>query len=392
MRLAVVGPVLAILGLAGLLAPARSQAPGEPISRSPLGGPGAQGNEFRLAFPAGRLVSLHVNVGRWRLPIDVVKGLKVAAEDAKGNRLEQQAGPCDGTWQSTVAVPAGTELVGISGRHGQVVDSVRFHFSDGSRSPLFGGAGGDDGYYLVLRREGGAYRGSVRGLHGKATGNSLTGIGLLMGARGEVPAELAPPGAGRDLALTIRGEVVPEFAPVVGRLATLYYQCYPALLERFEHPKRPAPRQITLVLKGGLNVPAYCSGAEITVSTDWLRRNPDDVALLTHELTHAVQAYPVGEPGWLVEGLADYARQKYGPKEQPGWALPARLAARQTYKDSYRVAARFLGWLESRHPGVLDQVHRRLQDREFSLDDFRTFTGKSVDTLWRECVSDLNKD
>lgn len=91
------------------------------------------------------------------------------------------------------------------------------------------------------------------------------------------------------------------------------------------------------------------------------------------------------------EGLADYARHFYGPKEQPGWALLAHLSMKQSYKDSYRVTGRFLLWLDTRHPGVVDKVHRRMQDREFAVDDFRTFTGTALDALWEECVRDLGK-
>lgn len=191
--------------------------------------------------------------------------------------------------------------------------------------------------------------------------------------------------------LTISGEPDAAFAPVVGRLTTLFYQSYPKLVERFENPKKPAPRHILLVLERGLKIPAYCRGATITVSIDWLQKHPDDIGLLTHELTHAVQAYPNPEPGWLTEGLADYARHLYGPKEQPGWALPAHLSMEQSYKDSYRVTGRFLLWLDTRHPGAVDKVHRRMQDREFTVDDFRTATGTPLDSLWEDCVRDLGK-
>ena len=156
-------------------------------------------------------------------------------------------------------------------------------------------------------------------------------------------------------------------------------------------PKKPAPRHINLVLARDIKVPAYCSNATITVSVEWLQKHPDDLGVLTHELTHAVQAYPNSDPGWLTEGLADYARHLYGPKEQPGWALPAQLTAKQSYKDSYRVTGRFLLWLDDKHPGVVDKLHRRMQDREFAIEDFRTFTGTAIDELWEDSVRELKK-
>lgn len=207
-------------------------------------------------------------------------------------------------------------------------------------------------------------------------------------AQGQDGEKTAPTRA-EPLTLTVTGAIDPEIAPVVGRLTALFFESYPKLIERFEHPEKPAPRSIRMVIEADLKVPAQCGGNRIQVSADWLRKHPDDIGLLTHELTHAVQAYPQGGPGWLTEGIADYARQRYGPSEQPGWSLPRRLTERQSYRDSYRTAARFLVWLDEKHPGTVDKVHRSLQGRAFQLTDFETITGKPLDTLWDDCVRDL---
>ena len=192
------------------------------------------------------------------------------------------------------------------------------------------------------------------------------------------------------ISLAISGDVSPQMAPVAGQFTALFYESYPKLIERFEKPGKPAPRGIRLVFEKGMKVPAYCSGAEIHVSVDWLTQHPEDVALLTHELTHAVQAYPPRGPSWMTEGIADYARLKYGPKVQPGWSLPARLTEKQSYRNSYRITARFLQWLDEKHPGSVDKLHRLMQDGQFKLEAFETVTGKSADDLWKECVSDLS--
>ncbi|MEI7922498.1 MAG: basic secretory protein-like protein, partial [Planctomycetota bacterium] len=195
--------------------------------------------------------------------------------------------------------------------------------------------------------------------------------------------------AQEPVSLTISGEVSPLMAPVAGQLTALFYESYPRLIERFEKPDRSAPRHIRLVFDKGLTVPAYCSGAEIHVSVEWLTQHPEDVALLTHELTHAVQAYPPKGPSWMTEGIADYARLIYGPKVQPSWALPARLTQKQSYRNSYRITARFLQWLDEKHPGTVDKLHRLMQEGTFKLEAFQTVTGKTADELWQECVADL---
>ena len=195
----------------------------------------------------------------------------------------------------------------------------------------------------------------------------------------------------QPLRLTLEGPIDAELAPVAGKLAEHFYQCYPKLLARFEHPDKPAPRRIRIVFDPKLRIPAHCSGGTVTAGVEWLKKHPDDIGMLAHELTHAVQAYPKSDPSWLTEGIADYARQLYGPEKQPGWQLSEKLRAQQSYKDSYRVTARFLVWLDEKHPGTVDKLHREMQNRTFELEDFTEFTGQDVDTLWRECVTALDK-
>lgn len=47
------------------------------------------------------------------------------------------------------------------------------------------------------------------------------------------------------------------------------------------------------------------------IAADWVKSQPNDFGMVVHELTHLVQRYPPGSPGWLVEGIADYIRAKY---------------------------------------------------------------------------------
>lgn len=192
------------------------------------------------------------------------------------------------------------------------------------------------------------------------------------------------------LSLTIEGDITPEMAPVAGKLAALFYESYPELLKRYENPDKFAARKIKLIFKKGIKVPGYSHRDSVTVSVEWLEKHPDDIGLFTHELTHLVQAYPNSNPGWLTEGIADYARHKFGPRDQ-SWRLPRKLRPEQSYKNSYGVTARFLVWLDEKHPGTVDKLHRQMQQRKFELEDFEKFTGQDVETLWRECVKELDQ-
>lgn len=192
------------------------------------------------------------------------------------------------------------------------------------------------------------------------------------------------------LSVTIEGKLDEQLIPIAGQLAAHFYECYPKLLKRFENPDKRAPREVRIVFEPRLRVPAYARGNEVTVSAAWLRENPGDIGMLTHELTHVVQGYPKGDPGWFTEGFADYTRLLYGPKEQPDWSLPEKLTDKQSYTDSYRTTARFFQWLDEKHPGAIDQLHRKMQRDEFKVEDFKEATGSTVDELWAECVKELN--
>ena len=213
--------------------------------------------------------------------------------------------------------------------------------------------------------------------------------GPLPSPRGDSDSEKPTPKGGYRI--TIEGEVDEKLAPVAGKLTEAFYESYPKLVKRLENPDKAAPRHITVRFKTGIKVPAYCTGDTITVSVEWLTEHPEDIGMLTHELTHAVQGYPKGEPGWFTEGLADYTRKIYGPKDQPGWALPEKLTPKNSYRQSYRVSARFLEWLDGKHPGAVDKLHHKMQTGEFVVEDFERVTGTPLDTLWTQCVEELQK-
>ncbi len=223
-----------------------------------------------------------------------------------------------------------------------------------------------------------------------ATAVSLLSVATLSAqqdsAKEEPPKEDEVP----RLSVTIEGKLDEDLIPVAGQLAAHFYECYPKLLKRLENPDKRAPREVRIVFETRMRVPAYARGNEVTVSVPWLKQNPGDIGMLTHELTHVVQGYPKGDPGWFTEGLADYTRLLYGPKEQPDWSLPEKLTEKQSYKDSYRTTARFFQWLDEKHPGAIDKMHHKMQTGEFKVEDFQVETGKTVDELWTECVAELN--
>jgi hypothetical protein len=179
--------VVAISALS-ILAPVTAQPPKSQRFYTPILGSGLSGKEFKTEFvpDGGRLVSIQANVGKWRAWSDLVQGAKFVYEDDKGTKHEVQIGPCGGQWEKATDVPKGVRLVGISGSYGLVMDGLRFHFSDGSKSPLYGGKGGDFEFQVSVKEhdrgpgiKGGRYHKTVRGIWGRASEDSFVGIGLI---------------------------------------------------------------------------------------------------------------------------------------------------------------------------------------------------------------------
>ncbi|WP_337175664.1 basic secretory protein-like protein [Paludisphaera sp.] len=149
---------------------------------------------------------------------------------------------------------------------------------------------------------------------------------------------------------------------------------------------RPA-KVVRMSLKDGIDVPAYASGDRVTGSTKWFRDHPDDVGAMVHEAAHVVQRYRSRRnPGWLVEGVADYVRFVLYEPENIGGIN----ADRARYDQSYRVTARFLGYIVEKHdPDFVLKLNRAMREGKYSDDIFKESTGKTMEELgaeWKESL------
>lgn len=165
----------------------------------------------------------------------------------------------------------------------------------------------------------------------------------------------------------------------------IIYKTYPKLMKIY-NPN--AVTNLKVIIKSNNenkgSFVAYASGNTITVSSDWMLKNPNDFDLMTHEIMHLIQAYPNGAgPGWLTEGIADYARDKYGlNNEKAGWKL-TRYNSNQHYTNSYRISGRFLKWIENHHnKNLVKKLDTALRKNQYSTRLWETLTGKTLDELW----------
>jgi hypothetical protein len=110
---------------------------------------------------------------------------------------------------------------------------------------------------------------------------------------------------------------------------------------------------------------------------------------MVHETAHVVQNYRTrNNPGWLVEGIADYVRFfKYEPGKL-GRISPNRAR----YNGSYRVTAAFLAYVADKYDKELvRKLNQTMREGEYKEEVWKTLTGKTVQELdeeWRASLRD----
>ena len=166
------------------------------------------------------------------------------------------------------------------------------------------------------------------------------------------------------------------------RMVQTFFIVYPEEARDFNPG---AAKSVTFSIEPSYHGVAATGGSAIHFSADYLRQHPQDIDVITHETMHVVQAYKGGVPGWLTEGIADYARYKYGVDNAGGdWSLPDYQAG-QKYTDAYRVTARFLAWLEKhKKAGIVKTLDAALRGGTYTPDTWKQAAGKSLDDLWQE--------
>jgi hypothetical protein len=164
-------------------------------------------------------------------------------------------------------------------------------------------------------------------------------------------------------------------------LVETFYKVYPKLAKEYN---KKTSKNVTFVIDTAYNGVAATSDDRVVFSTKYMKSHPKDIDVVTHEVMHIVQAYGESNgPGWLTEGIADYARFKFGVDNAGAkWTLPA-FKATQSYENSYRITARFLAWIEKDvKPGLVKDLDSQLRDHTFTNDSWKNETGKTLDELW----------
>jgi hypothetical protein len=165
------------------------------------------------------------------------------------------------------------------------------------------------------------------------------------------------------------------------RMTDAFFKVYPQEAKRF-NPK--TLRKVTFFVNPAYDGVAATDNGIVDYNPKWLRDHPEDIDVVTHEVMHIVQAYPNDSaPGWLTEGIADYARYVYGITNKSGnWTLPDYKVG-QSYTNSYRIMARFLVWLDQHgYPKLVNELDAAARTRTYTPGIWKQKTGKTLDELW----------
>ncbi|SPE57213.1 conserved exported hypothetical protein [Verrucomicrobia bacterium] len=178
-------------------------------------------------------------------------------------------------------------------------------------------------------------------------------------------------------------------------LAPVLAEWYAKLVAMLPSDGYEAPSQVSFILKPGRGV-AGTSGNQITANANWLKGQLGGQAIgsLIHEEVHVVQNYGDRHhnPGWLVEGIADYIRwYKYEPQSH-GAEITKRGLARARYNASYRVTANFLNWVTEKYDqNIVREVNAALRRGEYEEALWKQHTGHTVQELGDEWKAGLEK-
>ncbi len=185
----------------------------------------------------------------------------------------------------------------------------------------------------------------------------------------------------KDATALVDTNDAPDLKEWGDKAGTLCVEWFPKIAALLPSEGFTAPKEVTLYFDPQMKGVAHAANGKITISAAFVRAHPDDLGMVMHELTHVVQSYPPGGPGWLVEGIADYIRIVHFEPQAPRPKL-TRLAS---YKDAYKTTAMFLEWIAKHHTSVfVVKMNTALRQGKYRDELWSQLTGKSVDELWTE--------
>jgi hypothetical protein len=186
----------------------------------------------------------------------------------------------------------------------------------------------------------------------------------------------------------------PDMKEWADKCARICERAYPMINQELASDGFKPAHLIRMSFKNDYQGVAATGGTRITGSVKYFKDHPQDFGAMVHETAHVVQAYRGARggnrnPGWLVEGIADYVRfYKY----EPGKIGPLRNPDRLRYNQAYRTTARFLNYVTEKYDKELvKKLNAAMRQGKYSDDLFKDYTGKTVTELDDEWRASMKK-
>lgn len=177
-------------------------------------------------------------------------------------------------------------------------------------------------------------------------------------------------------------------ADTIEGIRCTFYEVYPQLAAAY-NPTTQITVPLTFVPEEPDMPPAWVVGGGVYINKGHIMRNPLDWDVIVHEGMHIVQAgYSGTVPGWIIEGTADFVRDKYGlTNAENGWSIPTGYVYGHHYASGYGEAAAFFKWVDAQYRVGQPSVTQALDDilRAGTYSEAQTWpglTGSSLPQLW----------
>ena len=187
--------------------------------------------------------------------------------------------------------------------------------------------------------------------------------------------------------ITIDVKDAPEMKEWTENAARICERNYDRICEELKSDGFKPPRLITMTMKKDYKGVAYTQGDRIVGSVSYFKAHTNDFGAMVHETTHCVQSYRGrSNPGWLVEGVADYVRFYIYEPGKIGKQNPQRMH----YNGSYRETASFLNYLTEKYDkDIVPKLNKMMREGEYKEAIFEDLTKKSLPDLEKEWLATL---
>ena len=179
----------------------------------------------------------------------------------------------------------------------------------------------------------------------------------------------------------------PDLKPWTEETARLCEQWYDALTEQLATENYEPTDHVTMIMTRDYKGVAAAGNGRITGSVAYFEKHKQDQGAMIHETIHVIQRYRRrGNPGWLVEGVADYMRCFFF---EPGHVRPVNPDTAK-YDQSYQVTATFLDYVTRTYDrDLVKKLNKAMREGTYDKAIFERVTGKPIETLNDDWIASI---